>query len=199
MSKNGFLNKRLIALLLAVGAVIITVAYVVGATISRSNAKKSYARTLDYMKEQCISYIEVTSSDEVKSLVRLTEQADVIRTDIDRYTGGEGAALLQEYIDSQRLAGAVITDGSLDPVIERHNLGSGYDDWENIIRSTYVSGVMGYPQKIYSERINKSDGCYDIAAVSRTDGDGVVFCYRYQNSAILESNQDPLKNMLAGY
>ena len=100
MSKNGFLNKRLIALLLAVGAVIITVAYVVGATISRSNAKKSYARTLDYMKEQCISYIEVTSSDEVKSLVRLTEQADVIRTDIDRYTGGEGAALLQEYIDS---------------------------------------------------------------------------------------------------
>lgn len=78
MSKNRFVNKCFIALLLAVGAVIITVAYVVGATISRSNAKKSYARTLDYMKEQCISYIEVTSSDEVKSLVRITEQADVI-------------------------------------------------------------------------------------------------------------------------
>ena len=68
----------LYTVLAAVGAVVIAGAVMLGGAVSRANAQDVLDRTLSYMKRQCDNYDNVIDADEVKSLMRLTEQADAI-------------------------------------------------------------------------------------------------------------------------
>ena len=167
----------------------------IGANSAVHNAERTAERTLQYLREQCISYQDIIAADRVKSLVRLTEQAQEL-TDRDRLKGrarsNEGLA---EYAQQQRISCVLVLNDALEPVYS-----CGVDmDWSDLYTDESVSNVMQYPEKIFARRLTRDGVVYDVAAAARTVEPGMVFCVRRQRSAAMASYHASIESLLAGY
>lgn len=167
----------------------------IGANSAVHNAERTAERTLQYLRDQCISYQDIIAADRVKSLVRLTEQAQEL-TDRDRLKGrarsNEGLA---EYAQQQRISCVLVLNDALEPVYS-----CGVDmDWSDLYTDESVSNVMQYPEKIFARRLTRDGVVYDVAAAARTVEPGMVFCVRRQNSAVITSYHASIESLLAGY
>lgn len=167
----------------------------IGANSAVHNAERTAERTLQYLREQCISYQDIIAADRVKSLVRLTEQAQEL-TDRDRLKGrarsNEGLA---EYAQQQRISCVLVLNDALEPVYS-----CGVDmDWSDLYTDESVSNVMQYPEKIFARRLTRDGVVYDVAAAARTVEPGMVFCVRRQSSAVIASYHASIESLLAGY
>ena len=85
-------NKAAILLMLAVGLVTVAATALVGIYLGLRDAQRTMDRTVYYLERQCVTYREIIVADEVKSLVRLTEQA------------AELAIAMQEMLDRRDMA-----------------------------------------------------------------------------------------------
>ena len=68
-------NKAALLIMLAMGLVAVAATALVGIYLGRRDAQRTMDRTVYYLERQCVTYREIIVADEVKSLVRLTEQA----------------------------------------------------------------------------------------------------------------------------
>ena len=186
MKKSGQskMKVQLYEGLLVVVIIVVIVVLILAVRSDKKNIEKTFDNTLTYLKSQCLSYDEVVQADKIKSLVRLTEQAVEVGTDIDRDSELIDSVYLKNYIEAQRMAGIIILDEDMQPECQYSNVGLDYDAWKELIRDKKISEITKYSKKIYAERIQKNDKWYDLAAISRTDSPGVVFCYCYQDTII---------------
>lgn len=167
----------------------------IGANSAVHNAERTAERTLQYLREQCISYQDIIAADRVKSLVRLTEQVQEL-TDRDRLKGRERSnEELAEYAQQQRISCVLVLNDALEPVYS-----CGVDmDWSDLYTNESVSNVMQYPEKIFARRLTRDGVVYDVAAAARTVEPGMVFCVRRQSSAVIASYHASIESLLAGY
>ena len=167
----------------------------IGANSAVHNAERTADRTLQYLRDQCISYQDIIAADWVKSLVRLTEQAQEL-TDRDRLKGRERSnEELAEYAQQQRISCVLVLNDALEPVYS-----CGVDmDWSDLYADESVSNVMQYPEKIFARRLTRDGVVYDVAATARTVEPGMVFCVRRQSSAVMASYHASIESLLAGY
>lgn len=167
----------------------------IGGNSAVHNAERTAERTLQYLREQCISYQDIIAADRVKSLVRLTEQVQEL-TDRDRLKGRERSNEgLAEYAQQQRISCVLVLNDALEPVYSY-----GVDmDWSDLYTNESVSNVMQYPEKIFARRLTRDGVMYDVAAATRTVEPGMVFCVRRQNSAVITSYYASIESLLAGY
>lgn len=167
----------------------------IGGNSAVHNAERTAERTLQYLREQCISYQDIIAADRVKSLVRLTEQVQEL-TDRDRLKGRERSnEELAEYAQQQRISCVLVLNDALEPVYS-----CGVDmDWSDLYTNESVSNVMQYPEKIFARRLTRDGVVYDVAAAARTVEPGMVFCVRRQNSAVITSYHASIESLLAGY
>ncbi len=167
----------------------------IGANSAVHDAEHTAERTLQYLREQCISYQDIIAADRVKSLVRLTEQAQEL-TERDRLKGRERSnEELAEYAQQQRMSCVLVLNDALEPVYS-----CGVDmDWSDLYTNESVSNVMQYPEKIFARRLTRDGAVYDIAAVARVENPGVVFCVRLQSNTIIASYRASIESLLAGY
>lgn len=165
------------------------------ALIGANSAIHTAERTLQYLREQCISYQDIIAADRVKSLVRLTEQVQEL-TDRDRLKGRERSNEgLAEYAQQQRISCVLVLNDALEPVYSY-----GVDmDWSDLYTDESVSNVMQYPEKIFARRLTRDGVVYDVAAAARTVEPGMVFCVRRQSSAVIASYHTSIESLLAGY
>ena len=75
---NKFSNKYIWVLMLVLGVFVMAVTALIGGNSSIRNAQQTAQRTLQYLQNQCISYRDIVAADRLKSLVRLTEQAQEV-------------------------------------------------------------------------------------------------------------------------
>lgn len=167
----------------------------IGANSAIHTAERTAERTLQYLREQCISYQDIIAADRVKSLVRLTEQVQEL-TDRDRLKGRERSNEgLAEYAQQQRISCVLVLNDALEPVYS-----CGVDvDWSDLYTDESVSNVMQYPEKIFARRLTRDGVVYDVAAAARTVEPGMVFCVRRQSSAVIASYHTSIESLLAGY
>lgn len=167
----------------------------IGGNSAIHNAERTAERTLQYLREQCISYQDIIAADRVKSLVRLTEQVQEL-TDRDRLKGRERSNEgLAEYAQQKRISCVLVLNDALEPVYSY-----GVDmDWSDLYTNESVSNVMQYPEKIFARRLTRDGAVYDIAAVARVENPGVVFCVRLQSNTIIASYRASIESLLAGY
>lgn len=167
----------------------------IGANSAIHTAERTAERTLQYLREQCISYQDIIAADRVKSLVRLTEQVQEL-TDRDRLKGRERSNEgLAEYAQQQRISCVLVLNDALKPVYSY-----GVDmDWSDLYTDESVSNVMQYPEKIFARRLTRDGVVYDVAAAARTVEPGMVFCVRRQSSAVIASYHTSIESLLAGY
>lgn len=167
----------------------------IGGNSAVHNAERTAERTLQYLREKCISYQDIIAADRVKSLVRLTEQVQEL-TDRDRLKGRERSNEgLAEYAQQQRISCVLVLKDALEPVYSY-----GVDmDWSDLYTNESVSNVMQYPEKIFARRLTRDGVVYDVAATARTVEPGMVFCVRQQSSAVITSYHASIESLLAGY
>lgn len=167
----------------------------IGANSAIHTAERTAERTLQYLRDQCISYQDIIAADRVKSLVRLTEQVQEL-TDRDRLKGRERSNEgLAEYAQQQRISCVLVLNDALEPVYSY-----GVDmDWSDLYTDESVSNVMQYPEKIFARRLTRDGVVYDVAAAARTVEPGMVFCVRRQSSAVIASYHASIESLLAGY
>ena len=188
-SKTIYIGIAIAGLLSLLGMTLI------GANSAVHNAERTAERTLQYLREQCISYQDIIAADRVKSLVRLTEQVQEL-TDRDRLKGRERSNEgLAEYAQQQRISCVLVLNDALEPVYS-----CGVDmDWSDLYTNESVSDVMQYPEKIFARRLTRDGVVYDVAAAARTVEPGMVFCVRRQSSAVIASYYASIESLLAGY
>lgn len=167
----------------------------IGGNSAVHNAERTAERTLQYLREQCISYQDIIAADRVKSLVRLTEQVQEL-TDRDGLKGRERSnEELAEYAQQQRISCVLVLNDALEPVYS-----CGVDmDWSDLYTNESVSNVMQYPEKIFARRLTRDGVVYDVAAAAWTVEPGMVFCVRRQSSAVVASYHVSIESLLAGY
>ena len=201
MKKSGQskMKVQLYEGLLVVVIIVVIVVLILAVRSDKKNIEKTFDNTLTYLKSQCLSYDEVVQADKIKSLVRLTEQAVEVGADIHRDSELIDSVYLKNYTEAQRMAGIIILDEDMQPECQYSNVGLDYDVWKELIQDKKISEITKYSKKIYAERIQKNKKWYDLAAISRTDSPGVVFCYCYQDTDRLTDSYAAVNNLLAGY
>ena len=103
-------NKAAILLMLAVGLVTVAATALVGIYLGRRDAQRTMDRTVYYLERQCVTYREIIVADEVKSLVRLTEQAAELATS-GVLLPGIGRHLLRPPAQHRRAGGLSVVGG----------------------------------------------------------------------------------------
>ena len=192
---NKFSNKYIWVLMLVLGVFVVAVMALIGGSSSLHNAQETTQRTLQYLKEQCISYRDTIAADRIKSLVRLTEQAQEVADREGMVGQNRSDAELARYAQRQRVSCVLVLDKDLE--IE---FSSGADmDWSDYYTSEAIRSVMDYPEKIFARRLTRDGAMYDIAAVARVEKPGVIFCVRLQSSTIIASYRASIESLLAGY
>lgn len=192
---NKFSNKYIWVLMLVMGAFVMAVTALIGGDSSIRNAQQTAQRTLQYLKEQCISYRDTVAADRIKSLVRLTEQAQEVAEREGMVGQSRSNEELARYAQRQRVTCVLVLNKDLE--IE---FSSGADmDWSDYYTNEAIRSVMDYPEKIYARRLIRDGAMYDIAAVARIENPGVVFCVRLQSNTTIASYRASIESLLAGY
>lgn len=192
---NKFSNKYIWVLMLVLGVFVMAVTALIGGNSSIRNAQQTAQRTLQYLQNQCISYRDIVAADRLKSLVRLTEQAQEVAEREGMVGQNRSNEELARYAQRQRVTCVLVLDKDLE--IE---FSSGADmDWSDYYTNEAIRSVMDYPEKIFARRLTRDGAVYDIAAVARVENPGVVFCVRLQSNTIIASYRASIESLLAGY
>ena len=180
------------------GVVIMAIALYFGTADSLNTAQNTMERHISDLKKQCNDYDEFLTSDKVKSLMRLTEQAGDLGDTLALLPDKAKSEYLTVFMESQRLACILILDETLmpDSRIVTDKMGD-YRVWKEYILNPSVSSLLTFPKKIFSARITHEGQTYDIAAAARKDAKGVIFCAMRQESDKLMAHYTPVKNLLA--
>lgn len=187
-------NKAALLLMLAVGFVTVAATALVGIYLGRRDAQRTMDRTVHYLERQCVTYREIIVADEVKSLVRLTEQATELATSGVLLPGIWTDEYLEDYAQRQRMTDVLVLDGELKP-----EFACGEGEWRDLYTGSAIAAIRQYPEKIFSQRLTRNGKFYDIAAVARQDAPGVIFCARQRRTGELAAYQSSVESLLAGY
>lgn len=187
-------NKAALLIMLAMGFVAVAATALVGIYLGRRDAQRTMDRTVYYLERQCVTYREIIVADEVKSLVRLTEQAAELATSGVLLPGIWTDEYLADYARRQRMTDVLVLDGELKP-----EFACGEDQWRDLYTGSAIAAIRQYPEKIFSQRLTRNGKFYDIAAVARQDAPGVVFCARQRSTGELAAYQSSVESLLAGY
>jgi len=187
-------NKAALLLMLAVGLAAVAATALVGMYLGRRDAQRTMDRTVYYLERQCVTYREIIVADEVKSLVRLTEQAAELATSGVLLPGIWTDEYLEDYAQRQRMTDVLVLDGELKP-----EFACGEGEWRDLYTGSAIAAIRQYPEKIFSQRLTRNGKFYDIAAVARQDAPGVIFCARQRRTGELAAYQSSVESLLAGY
>lgn len=192
--------------MLIVGIILIGCIFVLFSYNNTENAKNVTAETIEYIKNQCVRYDEITSSDLAKSLFRIIDKTKDISRDIHDFNDYSDN-MMKRFISNHNLTGIMVLDekGGLDNEIYSDN--TGYNEWKSFIQQDNILSVANEPIKIYADRLHASpsgtesniDYYYDFAVVARTDKKGVVFTYLRQTKTVIDNGQPTLDSLLSGF
>ena len=186
----------LISVLIIFGTLIFGIGY------SLREAQKTMDRNIADLKKQCQNYSDFLASDEAKSLIRLTEQTENVSETLALLDENRRQDYINSIFDIQRLDCILILDETLKPDDSLKPTGrhitavTVYEEWATEVQSPAVRSILNQPKKVYSARIQHKSNTYDIAAVARTDADGIVFCAVRQNEDKLDHYYEPVRNLL---
>ena len=189
-------DKRLYAVLLIGGVLIMLATLYFGAINSKAEARKAAEKDIADLKKQCNYYDDFLSADEVKSLSRLAEQIENIADVLDIMSESERSRFLQRYIGNGRMSCILILDEDLKPDSDYPEVTACYNEWSAEVSESAIADIIRYPRKIYSARIKHDSRTYDIAATARKDKTGVVFSAVLQNDGDLEQGYDSVRSLL---
>ena len=202
--RHYFWGSVLIGLLILGGVFAVSVQYDLAA------AEKRFTDTISYIKEQCTGYDNLNLASETKSLMRVMENAQQLRRDIesDRKLNPDFVlddAAMAGYLRTHTVSGILVltpegktvcaasTDGLTENLLKAEELP------ESLSRTTLLN-VANYPEQVYTGRTEMEDGSYvDIAACARADQRGVLVVYYHTTEEYVRNYNLSYQNIVQGY
>ena len=182
------------------GWVIVSFTFAFTTHVCESRAVRNIDREIRYLKDQCARYDDAAAESETKSLIRIADKVMELRR--DSFFAGAGAATeddLKEFVENQRLTGAIVTDEAAGTSIRYVGVEDAiYDGWQSVL--SYVGGVETSLNRCCTERFAPNNGyCYDYAAVGRADKKGIILCWLRQEETAVAGAMSSIRTTLAGY
>lgn len=162
----------------------------VGEKISKNMAQDTLNNSILFLENQCIDFNDVIRSDEIKSLVRLTEKAQNVSYDLSVGDYSHSDEFIKEITDIDRLEALFVLDENFNPDYQHFENGNGISDWESAVTNPGHKRNYRTPLKDLLSQLEKNGKIYDICAVSRKDKKGLVLCRslsRQRHSYILST------------
>ena len=180
--KNLFAGLPLGYLLVIIGVLLFSIVFIVSANMDLKEFHAQLTDTVNYVQEQCASYITLNKSSEAKSQLRIMESIQQVRRELV-HTSENGRkipdnTMLQEYVVDEYLTGVLLLDRKGNTVSEYFTDELGSAGLKEYLQKEAVLDVAEYPEKTYAIRIECEDGSnIDLATAGRLDEDGVVAVY----------------------
>lgn len=199
---NGSMRELIfIASYILIVLVISVFASLLVTALDKNDVRKQMNEVSQYIKMQCIRYEELNDEDTSRSIYDVSDKAFSIRNAID-YNSDDIEAELRSYAETNRLNGIIVTEtceetSSIRIVSYYVDLKDDYNIWKT--RSGSFSSVCGVLFKSFGERLKDGGSYYDYAVVSRSDGKGIVLCYKRQRIENVEDERFSIATLLKGY
>ena len=169
----------------------------------KAEAEKRMVEIVNYVKVQCSTYTHYNESSESKSLLRASESARQMSTNINMETenGGQlSREFLKENLQTLWVDGILVldTEGNIDCEYSMDE--SLTDEITEYLQKDIIMEYSGYEERSYSERFTREDGSrIDIAACARKDASGIVAVYYYTPSEFVRNYTLTIQGLLNGY
>ena len=196
-SKIGLVH---IAAFILIGLIIGVFASLITTVADKKEAKEQMSAVSKYVKQQCVRYDELSDEYTTRNLMEVSDKAFAISRTLD-FSSAELKNDIGALAETNRLNGIFVTafdETSANVIVAFYSDGDENESsWKSILE-TYGS-VAGDFSKSYSERVKKDGYCYDCGIVSRSDGKGVVLCYRRNRAEEVEDERFSVKTLLSGF
>ena len=169
------------------GLVLMIVVFCFAASADMNRAESQLVATVEYMKEQCNESGLRDMASEAKSLIRITESAELVGWKLQydpMFSNGITQDALRTCADDSFIQGVFLLDGSGKVEAQYDTAGFTAQEILSQLDETALMDVITFPEKDYVIRIQNEDESHlDVAAVVRTDAPGAVVAY-YRTSAV---------------
>lgn len=152
----------------------------------------------DTLRHQCVSFNNLKTEDRTESLFVLYEYISELNKTLERDGYSVDDNYLEEYVKNKRVTGVALLDENL--VLEA----SGYtrdfrkSDWKDDFYTGCFEELREDEHKVFLQRIKFDDQYYDVCAMARRDGKGVVVAYYKQPMNLIYDTEKDLANLLDG-
>lgn len=184
--------------------------FAVSAQADLESAEKRFTDTISYMKEQCTGYDNLNLASETKSLMRVIENVQQLRRDIDNDRALDPDFTLDDatmtgYLKTHTLSGILLL--TPEGKVEHHASADGLTDTplkseklpDSLSRTTLLS-VADHPEQVYAGRVGMDDGSYvDIGVCARTDKHGILVVYYHTSEEYVRNYNLSYQNIVQGY
>lgn len=125
--------RKLVFIITVIGAILAAGIFSVFSYINTTNAKNVTDRTIEYIRNQCIRYEEITASDLAKSLFRIIDKTQEISRDIANFNDCS-IERLKEFVADLSITGVIVLDENGTPENEYYTDDTGYNVWQDYIK-----------------------------------------------------------------
>ena len=171
--------------------------------VEKAEAEERMVEIINYVKVQCSTYTHYNESSESKSLLRATESARQMSTNIDMEIENGGQLrreFLKENLKTLWVDGILVLDTEGKTDCEYSTDESLTNEITAYLQKDIIMDFAGYEERSYSERFTREDGSrIDIAACARKDEPGIVAIYYYTSLEFTRNYTLTIQGLLKGY
>ena len=177
------------------GIIVLGVEYAGLTGYDNRTAQNVSEKSISIVKKTLKRYDNMILNDQTKSLIRLLDKTSELSRVYDQEKGFDHNRL-NEYVQEQRLAGAMILDHK-GRIVMQSSIGSKgcYTLWKDVINDENVNDVLKYSKKSYISRIRRKKAEYDFVATSTKRAHGMVVSYKKAGTSSESSSEITLASL----
>lgn len=177
------------------GIIVLGVEYVGLTGYDNRTAQNVLEKSISIVKKTLKRYDNMILNDQTKSLIRLLDKTSELSRVYNQEKGFDHNRL-NEYVQEQRLDGAMILDHK-GRIVMQSSIGSKgcYTLWKDVINDENVNDVLKYSKKSYISRIRRKNAEYDFVATSTKRAHGMVVSYKKAGTSSESSSEITLASL----
>lgn len=195
-TKNEKVLKRSILHAFIIGLILLIVISFVTSRLNYVQLTDSAQKSIDAMKQQCLSYDKIVASDRTKSLFHLIDTTKMLQIDLKYNENHVNDPYLESYCNKLRVSGVALLDEDLQLEASGYTRQFLKSEWINEENTGRYYDILQYPEKIYTDRIMYQDEYYDLCVMSREDAKGIIITYYHQPSGLITNIENDLQTFL---
>lgn len=194
------LKKYNVIAIIGIGILYLVSVYMIATKSDFDSTKFDMQSTIRYVNAQYTEFQKLDSGSQVKSLSKGATKAEQIARNLEIEGAQLSEALLEKYMEEQRLTGIIILDANGKVVCETNKDRFGFASLRYKLLKPSVMDAVNYKEKVYSDRMELNDGSYiDLAACARLDAPGLVVAYYHTTADYAQNYNMSLQTLFAGY
>lgn len=189
-------RKKIWYFSIAAGIIMLSAVFYISKNIDKTNSEKQLVETVEFIKKQYAGYTKYNDTAVAKSLIRQTKAV----TFLDKCSSKMSEKELKKMADKVWMTGVSVLDDKGKLVKEYTSDKVGYEKIKSQINYNAVKDLVTYKNKIYTKRVELSDGSFvDVAAKGSKKASEIILAYRCTASEFADKSILSVQDILKGY